>query len=83
MEYPYLQGQQCLENCECHNGVPFDQCECICPSWCGDAEYQICPKCGYNGLGIHDNRKGFQKHQNQLNPNSPHNLICGNCSEAF
>lgn len=33
------QVYQCLKVCECHYGVPFDQCECICPSWCGNSEF--------------------------------------------
>ena len=31
--------KQCLENCECNYGVPFDECECSCPSWCGNSEF--------------------------------------------
>lgn len=41
------------------------------------------PKCGYDGLGVYDNRVGFQQHTHQLNPNNPFLWICGNCSEAF
>jgi hypothetical protein len=26
----------CHENCQCHNGVPFDQCECRCDYYCGE-----------------------------------------------
>ena len=42
-----------------------------------------CPKCGYDGLGVFDDRAGFQQHAHQLNPNNPFLWICGNCSEAF
>ena len=42
-----------------------------------------CPKCGYDGLGVRNGRKGYQKHANQINPQNPYKLICGNCSEAF
>ena len=42
-----------------------------------------CPKCGYDGLGVFDDRTGFQQHAHQLNPNNPFLWICGNCSEAF
>lgn len=28
--------KMCNRRCECHNGTPFDQCECICPYWCGE-----------------------------------------------
>lgn len=42
-----------------------------------------CPKCGYDGSGVHEKRKGFQTHRKQLNWNNPNKLICGNCSEAF
>ena len=31
--------RQCLRNCECHYGVRYDQCECVCPTWCGNHEY--------------------------------------------
>ena len=31
--------KQCLRNCECHYGVRYDQCECICPAWCGNDEF--------------------------------------------
>jgi len=31
--------KQCLENCECHYGVFFDQCECRCPAWCCNSEF--------------------------------------------
>ena len=44
---------------------------------------ECCPKCGYDGLGVYDGRKGFQQHAKQLNPDNPNKLICGNCSEAF
>ncbi len=33
------QIKQCLRVCECHSGTRFDQCECICPSWCGNSEF--------------------------------------------
>ena len=79
----YLQGLTCLENCLCHDGARYDQIECCCPYWCGNSEHQICPKCGYDGLGEHDNRKGFGKHINQLNPENQYDIICGNCSEVF
>lgn len=42
-----------------------------------------CPKCGYDGLGVYDGRRGYQKHQKQLNVYNPDKLICGNCSVAF
>ena len=42
-----------------------------------------CPKCGYDGLGVYNNKAGFQQHAYQLNPNNPFLWICGNCSEAF
>jgi len=32
--------KQCLRNCDCHFGVPFDQCECICPAWCYNEEFE-------------------------------------------
>ena len=32
--------KQCLRNCECHYGVPFDQSECICPAWCYNEEFE-------------------------------------------
>lgn len=30
---------KCFNNCQCHYGIPFDQCECSCPSWCGNSEF--------------------------------------------
>lgn len=42
-----------------------------------------CPRCGYDGRGVRDGRKGYQEHTKQLNPENPNRLICGNCSEAF
>lgn len=34
-----IKTYMCTRNCECHNGTRFDQCECICPAWCYNAEF--------------------------------------------